>query len=155
MVSLAASETERDTNHRPSCYKLLWRRRDFERQIPSGNISLIFVMLTIMATQFPVPGTWGPTVLCGARCTWCSAERMGLVSSCTSHYFLSLFFVCKLQKSKSERAALPSFFPADFIPLIKAKISRPGLFNREGLTQSRLFVCRHNWGEDSFGNSAS
>lgn len=71
--------------------------------------------------------------------------------------YLSLFFfsICKLQKSKRERAALPSLFPADFIPPIKVKISRAGLCNREGLTQSRLFVCRHNWGEDSLGNNAA
>lgn len=99
-------------------------------------------MLTVMAAQFPVPGTRGPTALCGVP----GALHKGWVEFQVPHhhYFLSLFFVCKLQKSKRECAALPSLFPADFIPLIKAKISRPGLFNREGLTQSRLFVCRHN-----------
>ena len=148
MVSLGTSETERDTKNRSSCYELLWKRRDFKRKIPIGNFSLIFAVLTAVAAQFPVPGNWSPTVLHGVQSSWCSAERTGLVSSATwaeSSLFSFSSFICKLQTSKREHAALPSLFPADCIPLIKAKTSRPGLFNREGLTQSRLFVCWHNW----------
>lgn len=55
-------------------------------------------------------------------------------------HFLFLLSAYKRHESDEGCAALPSLFPTDFIPLIKAKISRLGLFNREGLTQSRLFV---------------
>lgn len=129
-------------------------RRNFKRKNPNGSFS---VSLWFFNADYNSPI---PPALDEAPLSWAVAMQKEQVSFLMPmgkkcRHFLFLLSAYKRHKSNEGCAALPSLFPTDFIPLIKAKISRLGLFNREGLTQSRLFVRWHNWGEDSFGNSVS